>query len=51
MKCFQGETEKPWVNSAKLLYVAIEHAKRCTQDKAGFTALIDRVFVVNATPS
>ena len=50
MKCFQGETEKPWINSAKLLYVAIEHPNWCTQDKVGFTALIDRVFVVSATP-
>ena len=48
MKCFQGETEKPWINNAKLLNVAIEQAKRCTI-KVGCAALIDRVLVVNAT--
>ena len=39
----------PWINIAKLLNVFIEQAKRSTQNKSGFTALVDRV-VANATP-
>ena len=39
----------PWINIAKLLNVFIEQAKRFTQSKSGFTALVDRV-VANATP-
>ena len=39
----------PWINIAKLLNVFIEQAKRSTQNKSGFTALVDRV-VANVTP-
>ena len=39
----------PWINIAKLLNVFVEQAKRSTQSKSGFTALVDRV-VANATP-
>ena len=41
--------QDPWINIAKLLNVFIEQAKRSTQNKSGFTALVDRV-VANATP-
>ena len=33
----------PRINIAKLLNVSIEKAKRSTQDKSGFPALVDRV--------
>ena len=33
----------PWINIAKLLNVSTEQAKRSTQDKTGFAALVDRV--------
>ena len=33
----------PWINIAKLLNVSTEKAKRSTQDKSGFAALVDRV--------
>ena len=36
----------PWINIAKLLNVSIEQAKRSTQDKSGFAALVDRVLPV-----
>lgn len=39
----------PWTDIAKLLNVSIEQAKRCTQDKIGFAALVDCV-VANSTP-
>ena len=39
----------PWRNIAKLLNFPIEQAKRSTQDKRGFAALVDRV-VASATP-
>ena len=39
----------PWRNIAKLLNFPIEQAKRATQDKSGFAALVDRV-VASATP-
>ena len=39
----------PLANTAILLNVSVEQAKRCTQDKSGFAGLDDRV-VVNATP-
>ena len=39
----------PWGNIAKLLNFLIEKAKRATQDKSGFAALVDRV-VASATP-
>ena len=39
----------PWINISKLLNVSIEQAKRMTQGKAGFAALIGRQFD-NATP-
>ena len=38
-----------WINIGKLLNVPLEQAKRSTQDKSGFTALVDRV-VASATP-
>ena len=38
----------PWINITKLKHLK-EHARRCTQHKSGFTALVDHV-VVNATP-
>ena len=37
-----------WINIAKLLNFPIEQAKRSTQDKSGFAALVDRV-VASAT--
>jgi len=42
---------KEWaVNFYKAcMHVSIEQAKRSTQDKSGFAALVDRVFV-SATP-
>ena len=39
----------PWRNIAKLLNFPIEQAKRATQHKSGFAALVDRV-VASATP-
>ena len=39
----------PWINITKLLNASIEQVKRSTQDKSGFTALVDRV-VASATP-
>ena len=39
----------PWRNIAKLLNFPIEQAKRATQDKSGFAAMVDRV-VASATP-
>ena len=33
----------PWISIAELLNVSIEQAKRSTQDKSGFAALVDRV--------
>ena len=39
----------PSINIAKLINVAIEQAKRSSQGKSGFAALVDRVFVI-ATP-
>ena len=33
----------PCINIAKLLNVSIEQAKRSTEDKLGFTALVDGV--------
>ena len=39
----------PWRNIAKLLHFPIEQAKRSTQDKRSFAALVDRV-VASATP-
>ena len=39
----------PWINIAKLINVPIEQAKRSTQGKSGFAALVDRVFAI-ATP-
>ena len=39
----------PWINVAKLSNVSIGQAKRSTQDKSGFDALVDRV-VASATP-
>ena len=39
----------PWINIAKSLNVTIEQAKRSTQDKSSFAALVDRV-VASATP-
>ena len=39
----------PWIKIAKLLNVPIKLAKRSTQDKSGFAALVDRV-VASATP-
>ena len=34
----------PWINIAKLLIVSTEQAKTSTQDKSGFTPLVERVF-------
>ena len=39
----------PWINIAKLINVSSEQAKRSTQDKSGFSALVDRVVAI-ATP-
>ena len=39
----------PWINIAKLLNVSIEQAKRSTQDKSDFAALVDRM-VASTTP-
>lgn len=39
----------PWQNIAILLNISTEQAKRCTQDKSGFAALVDRV-IVSSTP-
>ena len=39
----------PWINIAKLINVSTEQAKRSTQDKSGFSALVDRVVAI-ATP-
>ena len=36
----------PWINIAKLFNVSIEQAKRSTQDKSGFAALVHRVLPV-----
>ena len=38
-----------WINIVKLLNVSLEQAKRSTQDKSGFTVLVDRV-IASATP-
>ena len=39
----------PWINIAKLLNVSNEQAKRFTEGKSGFAALVDCV-VASATP-
>ena len=38
-----------WINIAKLLNVSTEQAKRFTEGKSGFAALVDHV-VASATP-
>ena len=48
-KSRQPYKRDPWINIAKLLNVPIKLAKRSTQDKSGFAALVDRV-VASATP-
>ena len=39
----------PWINIAKLLTVSTEQAKRFTEGKSGFAALVD-CEVASATP-
>ena len=44
-----AKSRDPWINIAKLLNVSNEQAKRFTEGKSGFAALVDCV-VASATP-